>query len=135
MALPTSSEARLVALELSYRELVPGDDIGPADVTQPVTYTVVGIPERTSEVLCALGRLLRLQAIDDGTIIDSRPRLSDTVFVRRYFSTVTVTRVGGAIDARKPKMWLRPVQGDAVTLVDVDRLKLQPGDRISIVAA
>lgn len=134
MALPSPAEARLVSLELSYRELTVGDQIGPADVAQPVTQTVVGVPERTSEDRLAARVSLRLRDVSDDTITSPRPRLSDTVFVRRYYATVTVTRSGGAVDARKPKMWLRQV-GDYVTLDDAWRLKLQPGDAVSFVAA
>jgi hypothetical protein len=121
-------------LELSYRELVVGDQIGPADVLQPVTHTVVAVPEISTEDRFAARAALKLEAATDGVVTSPRPRQSDTVFVRRYYATVTVTRSGGSVDARKPKMWFRPV-GDAVTPVDADRLRLQPGDRISIVAA
>jgi hypothetical protein len=134
MSLPSPAEARLVSLELSYRELVVGDVIGPADVAQPATHTVVGVPARSSADRQAARVPLYLEAVADGVVTTPRPRLSDTVFVRRYFATITVTRAGGAVDARKPKMWLRQV-GDYVTLDDAWRLKLQPGDSISIVAA
>lgn len=136
MAMPSPSEARLVALELSYRELVAGDEIGPSNVLQPTTHTVVGVPERTTDDRFADVTSLRLEAKADGTITTPRLRQSNTVFVRRYYATITVTRVGGAVDARKPKMWLRRIgNGDLVTLVNPERLKLQPGDSLSIVAA
>jgi hypothetical protein len=134
LSLPSPVEARLVALELSYRELVVGDQIGPADVLQPVVQTVVAVPEVSTEDRFAARAALKLESAADGTVTTPRPRVSDTIFVRRYFATVTVTRNGGAVDVRKPKMWFRPV-GDAVTLVNPERLKLQPGDSISIVAA
>lgn len=136
MSLPSGTEARLVSLELSFRELAVGDEIGPADITQPSVYMVVGVPEWSTEDRFAARVPLALQVLADDSIITPRPRRSDTVFVRRYYATVTVTRAGGAVDVRKPKVWLRPVgDGGAVTVSNPERLKLQPGDSISLVAA
>jgi hypothetical protein len=134
MALPTPAEARLVAFEKPYRELTIGDQIGPADVSLPPTHTVVARPERSTEDRFASVVPVDLVDTVQGTTDRVRPRQSDTVLVRRYYATVTVTRAGGAVDARKPKMWLRPI-GDAVTLEEAWRLKLQPGDALSFVAA
>lgn len=134
MALPSAIEARPIAFEKSYAELVAGDQIGPADVLQSVTYTVIAVPEQSTEDRFQFVAPVQLQDESNGNLILRRARRSDTVFVRRYFATITVTRAGGAIDARKPKMWFRPV-GDTVTLDDAWKLKLQPGDKITMVAA
>lgn len=131
MAVPSTSEARLVSVEVAYADLLPNDAVGPQDVALPEAYIVEGIPKRSTEERFVRRMTVELRATAGETVAPVTPLVSDTLFVRRYAATVTVTRSDGLVDKRKPKLLLRSI-GDAVTFVDPGQLKLSAGDRVAL---
>jgi hypothetical protein len=128
LALPTASEARLVAVETPLTDLLVGDQVGPEDVTLPIDYTVVGVLERSREQRRMAADIpLRIRTPAGA----ERTRVRPTVFVRRYEAVVTILRADQTVDT-VTTLW-RPV-GIGVAPVEPSALRLRPGDTITLSA-
>lgn len=129
MALPSASEATLIAVSIPVTGLRPDDQVGPASVLLPAVSTVIGVADRpATDRRDRTNVQVRLKALIGG--VETRPvlRPDDAVFVRRYRAVATITRVGGTVDTAT--VILRPLAALAV----IEGLALQSGDTISLSA-
>lgn len=131
---PSVTEATLIGVPISVTDLRPGDQVGPEDVSLPVDFTILGVEIRPNFEARA-GADMRVRALAaDGSEVTQRLRANNNVFVRRYVTVVTVTRSGGAVDARKPRLLLRPLVGTSWTFVTDKAIRLRAGDTITLTA-
>lgn len=126
MVLPSALEARPVSVEVPIIDLEVNDEVGPEDPTEPLDYTVVGVPPRTREQRRVAGNIPLRVRRPDGV---ERARAAATVFVRRYEAVVTITRQNGSVDV-VTALWKS--LGNVVTPEDPSVLQLRRGDTFTI---
>lgn len=128
------TEARLIAIQVRVTELQVGDQVGPSDVLQPITYTVVGVPERTEvQRRDPVALLIRTPLGVESTLATAA---ATRVWVRRYVSRVTGLReADGSVDRTDSTVLLRTLlDSDVLTVVDVSSLRLRARDNLTFVA-
>lgn len=146
--LPDATQARLVAVPVAAGDLLPGDEVGPADVTRASTFTVVAIPDRTEAEIVAhrhgsdiqLSFQRRTRA---GVVSIAYAPANANVYVRRYESVIKVVHVDGdgveTVDEQTHRVLLRPTgDGSLFTIVNAEEffngLELEPTDRLVLTA-
>lgn len=124
-------------VQVRVTELQAGDQIGPSDVTLPITQIVIGVPERTPEEIAARSALALRVRSPEGVESIFTPLPSARVFVRRYVARATRTRGDdGTVDPVVAVVMFRTLVGtDALAMVDADVLRLRTRDHLSLVAA
>jgi hypothetical protein len=131
MAQPSALEALTIAVATPVEDLVYGDNVGPVDVSLPIDFVVVGVPERTIREK-QQGELVALRASAGSTARTYIP--GTVVYVRRYRAIATITRADGTVDATRRTIRLRPIVGDAVTPISTTTMQLRPGDSFTLSA-
>lgn len=130
----SETEARLIAIRIRVTDLLFGDEVGPSsDVTLPISYTVIGVPERTEEQRRD-PMALRIRSPEGVESVLTSPA-SSLVWVRRYAARVQNTRGDGSVDRTTPVVLLRLVGGGVLTIVDSSALRLRAHDRLAFTAA
>lgn len=130
----SEAEARPITVRVRIATLQVDDQVGPQDVTQPITYKVIGAPART-EAQRTDPVALRIRALD-GTESTLNGAASTLVYVRRYVSAIRPVRAeDGTVDRVAPVVVMRPVGGlETLTVVDSTALRLRAGDQATFAA-
>lgn len=130
----SEAEARPISIQMRVTELQVGDQVGPSDVTQAITYTVIGVPERTFEQRRdPVALLIRTPGGVESTL---NATATTRVFVRRWVTSVqSIRAVDGSTDRVAPVVMLRSTLSGTLTIVDAGALRLQARDSVSFTAA